>query len=112
MRRKLRQRRKRRRRLLLRISQRRTRLLRLRKIPGRLALRLAAAFGIGLISASSFYLLDIKQGNEPVQFIVQEVLATFSIRMPTTAPMARTQSRTTMGSLNCIRILRARRRRP
>jgi len=40
------------------------------------ALLLAAAFGIGLISASSFYLLDIKQGNEPVQFIVQEVLAT------------------------------------
>lgn len=39
-------------------------------------LLLAVAFGIGLISASSFYLLDIKQGSEPVQFIVQQVLGT------------------------------------
>jgi len=39
-------------------------------------LLLAAGFGLGLISASSFYLLDIKQGTEPVQFLVQQVLAT------------------------------------
>jgi ABC-2 type transport system permease protein len=37
---------------------------------------LAAGFGIGLISASSFYLLDIKKGNEPVSFVVQGLLAT------------------------------------
>lgn len=37
---------------------------------------LAAGFGVGLISASSFYLLDIKKGSEPVQFIVQQLLAT------------------------------------
>src|SRR5215204_5884511 len=37
---------------------------------------LAAGFGIGLISASSFYLFDIKKGNEPVSFVVQGVLAT------------------------------------
>lgn len=37
---------------------------------------LAAGFGIGLLSASSFYLLNIKNGTEPVQFIVQQVLAT------------------------------------
>jgi ABC-2 type transport system permease protein len=36
---------------------------------------LAAAYGIGLISASSFYLLNIKKGTEPVQFIVQQLLA-------------------------------------
>jgi ABC-2 type transport system permease protein len=40
------------------------------------ALFLAAGFGIGLISASSFYLLNIKKGVEPVQFVVQELLAT------------------------------------
>src|SRR5689334_16172212 len=40
------------------------------------ALLLAAGFGIGLISASSFYLLDIKKGTEPVQFVVQQLLAT------------------------------------
>ena len=37
---------------------------------------LAAGFGIGLLSASSFYLLDIKKGTEPIQFIVQQLLAT------------------------------------
>ena len=40
------------------------------------ALFLAAGFGIGLISASSFYLLNIKKGAEPVQFVVQQLLAT------------------------------------
>jgi len=40
------------------------------------ALFLAAGFGIGLISASSFYLLNIKKGVEPVQFVVQQLLAT------------------------------------
>lgn len=39
-------------------------------------LLLAASFGIGLISASSFYLLNIKKGTEPVQFIVHQLLAT------------------------------------
>lgn len=39
-------------------------------------LLLAAAFGLGMIGASSFYLFDIKKGNEPVSFIVQQVLAT------------------------------------
>jgi len=37
---------------------------------------LAAGFGVGLVSASSFYLLDIKKGNEPVSFVVQGLLAT------------------------------------
>jgi ABC-2 type transport system permease protein len=37
---------------------------------------LAAGFGIGLLSASSFYLLNIKNGTEPVQFVVQQLLAT------------------------------------
>ncbi len=37
---------------------------------------LTAAFGIGMISASSFYLLNIKQGTEPVRFLVQQLLAT------------------------------------
>lgn len=40
------------------------------------ALFLAAGFGIGLLSASSFYLLNIKKGSEPVQFVVQQLLAT------------------------------------
>lgn len=40
------------------------------------ALFLAAGFGLGMLSASSFYLLDIKKGTEPVQFVVQQVLAT------------------------------------
>ena len=40
------------------------------------ALFLAAGFGIGLLSASSFYLLNIKKGTEPVQFVVQQLLAT------------------------------------
>jgi len=37
---------------------------------------LAAGFGIGLLSASSFYLLNIKKGTEPIQFIIQQLLAT------------------------------------
>lgn len=37
---------------------------------------LAAGFGIGLLSASSFYLLDIKKGTEPIQFVIQQLLAT------------------------------------
>ncbi len=37
---------------------------------------LCAGFGIGLLSASSFHLLDIKKGTEPVGFIVQGLLAT------------------------------------
>ena len=37
---------------------------------------LAAGFGLGMLSASSFYLLDIKKGTEPVQFVVQQILAT------------------------------------
>src|SRR5579884_2790446 len=37
---------------------------------------LAAGFGIGLLSASSFYLLNIKKGTEPVQFVTQQLLAT------------------------------------
>jgi len=37
---------------------------------------LAAGFGLGMLSASSFYLLDIKKGTEPIQFVVQQVLAT------------------------------------
>lgn len=40
------------------------------------ALLLAAAFGIGMLSASSFYLWNIKRGTEPVRFIVQQLLAT------------------------------------
>ena len=40
------------------------------------ALFLAAAFGIGLISASSFYLLNVKRGTEPVQFVVHQLLGT------------------------------------
>lgn len=39
-------------------------------------LLLVAAFGIGMISASSFYLLNIKRGTEPVRFLVQQLLAT------------------------------------
>jgi ABC-2 type transport system permease protein len=38
-------------------------------------LLLLAGFGIGVISASSFYLLNIKKGEEPIQFIVQSLLA-------------------------------------
>ena len=37
---------------------------------------LAAGFGIGLLSASSFYLLNIKKGTEPIQFVIQQLLAT------------------------------------
>jgi ABC-2 type transport system permease protein len=37
---------------------------------------LAAGFGLGLLSASSFYLLNIKKGTEPLQFIIQQLLAT------------------------------------
>ncbi|HEX2916012.1 MAG TPA: ABC transporter permease [Chloroflexia bacterium] len=38
-------------------------------------LLIGAGFGLGVISASSFYLWDIKKGNEPVQFLVQQLLA-------------------------------------
>jgi ABC-2 type transport system permease protein len=38
-------------------------------------LLLSAGFGIGVISASSFYLLNIKKGEEPIQFVVQQLLA-------------------------------------
>lgn len=37
---------------------------------------LASAFGIGAISASSFYLLNLKRGTEPVRLIVQQLMAT------------------------------------
>ncbi len=37
---------------------------------------LAAGFGLGMLSASSFYLLDIKRGTEPIQFVIQQLLAT------------------------------------
>ena len=37
---------------------------------------LAAGFGLGMLSASSFYLLDIKKGTEPIQFVIQALLAT------------------------------------
>lgn len=40
------------------------------------ALFLIAGFGIGLLSASSFHLLDIKKGTEPIGFVVQGLLAT------------------------------------
>ncbi len=39
-------------------------------------LLLAAAFGIGMLSASSFYLWNIKRGTEPVRFVVQQLMAT------------------------------------
>lgn len=35
---------------------------------------LLVAYGIGLVSASTFYLFDFKQANEPVRFVVQQVL--------------------------------------
>jgi ABC-2 type transport system permease protein len=35
---------------------------------------LVVAYGIGLISASTFYLFDFKQQNEPVRFLIQQVL--------------------------------------
>jgi ABC-2 type transport system permease protein len=38
------------------------------------AITLVVAYGIGLISASTFYLFDFKQQNEPVRFLVQQVL--------------------------------------
>ena len=38
------------------------------------AITLVVAYGIGLISASAFYLFDFKQQNEPVRFIIQQVL--------------------------------------
>jgi ABC-2 type transport system permease protein len=34
-----------------------------------------AAFGIGTISASMFYLINLKQGEEPIQFLIQGLLA-------------------------------------
>lgn len=39
------------------------------------ALILIASFGIGIISASTFYLFDFKRANEPVRFFIQEVMA-------------------------------------
>jgi ABC-2 type transport system permease protein len=39
-----------------------------------LVLILVSTFGIGMISASSFYLLDFKQQTEPVKFIFQDVI--------------------------------------
>jgi ABC-2 type transport system permease protein len=39
------------------------------------ALILIASFGIGMVSASTFYLFDFKLTNEPVRFLIQEVLA-------------------------------------
>jgi len=39
-----------------------------------LVLVLLSTFGIGMISASSFYLLDFKQQTEPVKFIFQDVI--------------------------------------
>jgi len=38
-------------------------------------LTFVAAFGIGTISASMFYLINLKQGEEPIQFLVQDLLA-------------------------------------
>ena len=38
------------------------------------AITLVVAYGIGLISASTFYLFDFKQQNEPVRFLIQQVL--------------------------------------
>ncbi len=40
-----------------------------------MGLFLAAGFGLGLLSASSFYLLNIKKGTEPIQLVIQQVLA-------------------------------------
>ena len=39
-----------------------------------LILILISTLGIGVISASSFYLLDFKQDNEPVKFVFQDVI--------------------------------------
>ena len=39
-----------------------------------LILILVSTFGIGMISASSFYLFDFKQQTEPVRFIFQDVI--------------------------------------
>ncbi len=39
-----------------------------------LLLILISTFGIGMISASSFYLFNFKQNNEPVKFIFQDVI--------------------------------------
>jgi ABC-2 type transport system permease protein len=39
------------------------------------ALIFIAAFGIGTISASMFYLINLKQGEEPLQFLIQGLLA-------------------------------------
>jgi ABC-2 type transport system permease protein len=36
---------------------------------------LVSSFGIGMMSASTFYLFDFKRTNEPVRFFIQEVLA-------------------------------------
>jgi ABC-2 type transport system permease protein len=39
-----------------------------------LILSLLATFGIGMISASSFYLLNFKQQTEPIRFLFQDVI--------------------------------------
>ena len=36
---------------------------------------LVASFGVGMISASAFYLFDFKRTTEPVRFLIQDVLA-------------------------------------
>lgn len=41
---------------------------------GFLALALLATFGLGIISASSFYLFNFKQQTEPVRFLIQDVI--------------------------------------
>lgn len=39
-----------------------------------LVLILCSTFGIGMISASSFYLFNFKQNTEPVRFILQDIV--------------------------------------
>ena len=39
-----------------------------------LALILLSTLGVGMISASSFYLLNFKQNTEPVRFLLQDVI--------------------------------------
>jgi ABC-2 type transport system permease protein len=41
---------------------------------GFLALTLLATLGLGIISASSFYLFNFKQQTEPVRFLIQDVI--------------------------------------
>jgi ABC-2 type transport system permease protein len=54
-------------------------------------LSLLVAYGIGLISASTFYLFDFKQQNEPVRFFVHQVLVALVAGLyypPTVLPRA------------------------